>query len=136
MNAHCATHHPPQKRTYRHDFLQPNAYGWFPCAFCHRSFYKKPDLYAHELRVHGKSTKRKILRPWMCTKCNETFSVKESALRHVERFHGDRANFSSVILLFHVKYPCAICGKESTCKSSLKKHLRNVHKAKNYGHFH
>jgi len=83
-----------------------------------------------------------IERPYKCTKCAKTFSLKNSLKRHIDNTHNKskiiEATTKSLIEKYGINsddienpHKCKVCEESFNHKSKLKGHMRRVHKIVN-----
>ncbi|XP_048002616.1 zinc finger protein 485-like [Leguminivora glycinivorella] len=100
VNAAILEYH---KRT--HLAVKPHA-----CPHCPKTF-ALPAALTYHVRSHTGD------KPFKCSECSRDFSMKGNLTRHYNVAHlGKRDAF-----------PCPVCGRTSTTRSSVKVHLRAVH---------
>ena len=113
----------------------------FECDQCEgKKFFKKGLLKSHIKAVHKKE------RNYRCTKCSLCTSTTEALTKHVKRVHekirpfscmecGDKSFPTKCELEIHIKtahkgereHICNICNKTYGFKSSLSRHIEDVH---------
>ena len=104
-----------KNHAYQHGEYKP-----FPCEECDKAFVTITELKTHIINAHTDEV------AYPCSHCTVQFMSRNSLKRHIIFEHPDKTN-CEIKIKWH---ECGTCEFKSKRKDGLRKHMKNIHAAK------